>query len=199
MFEIVKALKTDATRLTMLSYSLPDPLPISKTGDTTTLFSKCSRKKINLHDKSLSNRLYVLKMDPDNNDEIENELKILKKLHHPNIIDVKCTLYFDNHVGILFEFMRRGDLFGIQEGKDKFSKELIFTIFQKLAKACAYCNKNNIIHADIKGDNILINENFEPILADFGLSIELPADQDFSIQPYFVWNRSVLCPGSLKF
>lgn len=171
--------ETFGSKLTILSClkstSLPTTLNYSEDLILTT------NSNIQDESKSGKSRLYVLKRDPDDNGAIENELKMLNKLHHPNIIEVKCVISFNNHLGLLFDFMTHCDLVHSQQAGLKLSNEQIINLFRKLAKACEYCHKNGIIHADIKGDNILFNDNFEPVLADFGVSLELPTNQDFVI------------------
>ena len=73
---------------------------------------------------------------------------------------------------IVMPFMANGDLYS----KMSLNKQLPELICQFLAKRLLgtfrYLTNKNILHRDIKAENILLDDNFQPILIDFGFSCE---------------------------
>ena len=64
---------------------------------------------------------------------------------------------------------------------DKLTEYDIFRIFRKITKALNYCHRNNLIHMDVKPENILLNVDekgniVDLRLADFGLAAQLSSD-----------------------
>ena len=100
------------------------------------------------------------------------EIKILKSLNHDNVINMKEIVTSKNKSSIymVFEYMDH-DLTGLagREGI-KFSVPQIKCYMQQLLTGLNYCHLNNILHRDIKGANLLIDNNGVLKLADFGLA-----------------------------
>ena len=102
------------------------------------------------------------------------EGKLLSSLSHENI--VKCHECFieDNYQYIVMEYIEGGDLSNIIEKQkksgEKFDEFIIIKWILEISKALKYCNEKNVIHRDIKPNNILIDQNNSAKLADFGVS-----------------------------
>jgi len=106
------------------------------------------------------------------------EIKILKKLRHVNVIDLKeivTSKATDSNgqkgsIYLVFEYMDH-DLTGLADRPDiKFSLPQIKCYMKQLLTGLHYCHINNILHRDIKGSNLLINNQGILKLADFGLA-----------------------------
>jgi len=105
------------------------------------------------------------------------EIMILKRLNHKNIINLLEIVTskpseknkFRGNVYLVFEYMEH-DLSGLVGRKYDFTVPIIKTIMKQLLLGLEYLHDNNIIHRDIKGANILINNKGELKLADFGLA-----------------------------
>lgn len=92
-----------------------------------------------------------------NEQKILEEIKILKSLDHPNII--KIFEFFVDKINfyIVMEYSDQGDLFNFIS-KSRFLKEkTICSIIKQIMSAVAYLHSKNIIHGDIKLENILID------------------------------------------
>lgn len=104
------------------------------------------------------------------------EIKLLKNLHHSNIVDLIDMVYErDNDGQMVSVFMEFGymdhDLTGLLERKDVFfSLPQIKCYLQQLLHGLKYLHERTILHRDIKGSNILLNNRGEVRLTDFGLS-----------------------------
>ena len=88
--------------------------------------------------------------------EIKNEIDILKKLDHPNI--VKIFEFYDDEENyyIITEFCKYGELYRYIN-KD-YSERQLCVLFYQVFSGLVYLHENNIIHRDIKLENIMISD-----------------------------------------
>ncbi|KAL8149790.1 hypothetical protein AgCh_006703 [Apium graveolens] len=111
--------------------------------------------------------------------EFQTEAKLLMSIHHKNLTALVGYCNEDNHLGIIYEYMANGDLEGHLAGKksDVLTWEQRILIATDAAEGFEYLHhgcKPPIIHRDVKSTNILLTENFQGKLADFGLSRVIP-------------------------
>ena len=106
------------------------------------------------------------------------EIKILKSLDHKNVITLKeivtskaqASNQNKGSIYMVFEYMDH-DLTGLADRPGmKFSIPQIKCYMKQLLTGLHYCHRNNILHRDIKGSNLLIDNNGILKLADFGLA-----------------------------
>ena len=107
---------------------------------------------------------------------IKNEINILMKLDHPNIVKIFEFYISDVRYYLITEYCPGGSLYDlIISNKGPFTEIQASYIMHQLLSVVNYCHKMKIIHRDIKPENILIskNENGFPIikLCDFGISL----------------------------
>ena len=95
----------------------------------------------------------------DNEDDILNEIEILKKMDHPNI--VKIFEFFNSHEGyyLITEYCSGGELFQEIVDKAPFIENIAGNIMYQIFSAVNYCHNINIIHRDLKPENILIEKS----------------------------------------
>eukprot|EP01025_Chloroclados_australasicus_P059335 TRINITY_DN749_c0_g1_i4.p1 TRINITY_DN749_c0_g1~~TRINITY_DN749_c0_g1_i4.p1 ORF type:complete len:321 (-),score=14.68 TRINITY_DN749_c0_g1_i4:4445-5407(-) len=99
--------------------------------------------------------------------------------HHPNIVNLYGADFCSNNedVTVVMEYVQGLDLLEFVKQQGKLSEERTRIIFQKIVDALDHCHRNRIAHRDIKPDNILIGDNDDVRLIDFGDSEEI---DDFS-------------------
>ena len=88
--------------------------------------------------------------------EIKDEIEILKKLDHPDIVRIIESFNTRNSYILITEYCEGGELF--DQVKNQLSETQIAVIFRQLLSGLAYLHSNNIVHRDLKLENILIHE-----------------------------------------
>jgi MAP/microtubule affinity-regulating kinase len=101
---------------------------------------------------------------------ILSEISIFKTLHHPNIICLYQVLLTSKHVHLVTEFAPGGTLFDMIMDDGPLRKEEATKIFRQIVSAIKYCHNFDIIHKDIKPQNIMEDEDGLMKLIDFGLA-----------------------------
>jgi len=125
----------------------------------------------------------------------ENELRLLKDLHHPNIVHLEDVKKDHNYYYIVMEYVNGGSLtdclkkYKIKYGK-AFPEEIVQYLMRQIVDAIKYIHQRNIIHRDLKLDNIMVNfdnandkNNLNMMRAkikiiDFGFATKLTPDKN---------------------
>ena len=88
--------------------------------------------------------------------EITDEIEILKNLDHPDIVRIIESFNTKNSYILITEYCEGGELF--DQVKNQLSETQIAVIFKQILSGLAYLHSNNIVHRDLKLENILIYE-----------------------------------------
>jgi len=115
----------------------------------------------------------------DRSNRTRQEIKILSKLKHSRIISLKGWFEDKDNIYLVLEYLPEGDLAHYFKN-DLPSKEETINIMCQIIDAIKYCHRKGIVHRDIKLENILIDENMNIKLTDFGLSIFKKGDEKFN-------------------
>ncbi|KAF9976052.1 hypothetical protein BGZ73_009211 [Actinomortierella ambigua] len=104
-----------------------------------------------------------------NKASINKEIRILKNLRHPHIIEFYDVLFHENTLYLLMALAKCSLRTAIEDNElqDWFTKT---RIAHQIAQSLQYIHKKKIQHRDLKSDNVLLTENLEVRLCDFGLS-----------------------------
>ncbi|KAK3002975.1 hypothetical protein RJ639_018730 [Escallonia herrerae] len=102
--------------------------------------------------------------------ELEEEVKLLKNLSHPNIVRYLGTAREEESLNILLEFVPGGSISSLLGKFGSFPESVIRMYAKQLLLGLEYLHKNGIMHRDIKGANILVDNKGCIKLADFGAS-----------------------------
>uniref|UniRef100_A0A0E0B2F4 mitogen-activated protein kinase kinase kinase n=1 Tax=Oryza glumipatula TaxID=40148 RepID=A0A0E0B2F4_9ORYZ len=103
--------------------------------------------------------------------ELEEEVKLLKNLSHPNIVKRYLgTVREEDTLNILLEFVPGGSIQSLLGKLGSFPEAVIRKYTKQILQGLEYLHNNAIIHRDIKGANILVDNKGCIKLADFGAS-----------------------------
>jgi 5'-AMP-activated protein kinase catalytic alpha subunit len=98
------------------------------------------------------------------------EVKILKKMRHKNIVQLLDTFETSKHIIFVMELCSGGDLLNYVRKRRKLTEDYAKAIFKQILDALHYCHKLNILHRDIKLDNIILDAEGVIKVGDFGVS-----------------------------
>jgi len=103
----------------------------------------------------------------------------MKNTHHPHIVNfVDSYLRDTRELWVVMEYVRGGSLTSIIDYTKGIEEDVIARVLAGVLDAVKYLHGNNIIHRDIKSDNILMGLDGAVKLTDFGASAQLSTGQD---------------------
>ncbi|KAG8433444.1 hypothetical protein GDO86_017645 [Hymenochirus boettgeri] len=99
------------------------------------------------------------------------EMDILHHVsNHPSIISLIDSYESSTFIFLVFDLMKRGELFDYLTEKVTLSEKETRFIMKALLEAVSYLHSNNIVHRDLKPENILMDDCLNIKLSDFGFS-----------------------------
>ncbi|XP_018431219.1 PREDICTED: phosphorylase b kinase gamma catalytic chain, liver/testis isoform [Nanorana parkeri] len=118
------------------------------------------------------------KLSPEQLQEVRlstaKEMEILHQVsQHPSIITLIDSYESSTFIFLVFDLMKRGELFDYLTEKVKLSEKETRCIMRSLLEAVSYLHRNNIVHRDLKPENILMDDCLNIKLSDFGFSCVL--------------------------
>lgn len=103
-------------------------------------------------------------------EKVKREIKILKMCMHPHIIRLYEVIETPTDVYVFIEYSSGGELFDYIVERGRLTEKEARRFFQQILSGVEYCHKNMIAHRDLKPENLLLDENSNVKIADFGLS-----------------------------
>lgn len=100
---------------------------------------------------------------------IKREISILRRVRHPNIVQLFEVMATKAKIYFVMEYVRGGELFN-KVARGRLKEELARKYFQQLISAVGFCHARGVYHRDLKPENLLLDENGNLKVSDFGLS-----------------------------
>ena len=101
---------------------------------------------------------------------MKRELAMLQMLHHENVVEFQESFVSKGNFFLVFEYVEKNLLEVLEESPHGLSPKLIRSLVYQMCKAVDYLHKNNMIHRDVKPENLLIDEKLNLKLCDFGFA-----------------------------
>ena len=133
--------------------------------------------KVNLGLNILTGRIVAVKsfnknnaeLTGDNMKKIKYETDLMKKLNHPNITKILEMFEDEKFFLIIMEYINGGNLFSFVKKRRKLSEKTAKFLFRQIILGIKYIHEQNIVHRDIKLENLLIDLNNNVKICDFGI------------------------------
>uniref|UniRef100_A0A1D1YUV7 non-specific serine/threonine protein kinase n=1 Tax=Anthurium amnicola TaxID=1678845 RepID=A0A1D1YUV7_9ARAE len=100
---------------------------------------------------------------------VEREVAAMSRLRHPHVVRLHEVLATCTKIYFVMEYVRGGELFG-RVAKGRLREDTARRYFQQLVSAVAFCHARGVYHRDLKPENLLLDENGDLKVSDFGLS-----------------------------
>ena len=102
-------------------------------------------------------------------DQIQREIAVMRLVRHPNVVEIKEVMATKTKIFVVMEYVKGGELFATV-AKGRLREDLARKYFQQLIGAVEFCHSRGVCHRDLKPENLLLDENGDLKVSDFGLS-----------------------------
>ncbi|XP_027339989.1 CBL-interacting serine/threonine-protein kinase 25-like isoform X2 [Abrus precatorius] len=101
--------------------------------------------------------------------QIKREVSVMRLVRHPHIVQLKEVMANKAKIFMVVEYVKGGELFA-KVAKGKMKEDVARKYFQQLISAVDFCHSRGVTHRDLKPENLLLDENEDLKVSDFGLS-----------------------------
>ncbi|THG99778.1 hypothetical protein EW026_g2644 [Hermanssonia centrifuga] len=101
---------------------------------------------------------------------LEREIELLKDLHHENIVQYHSSSAEDDYLNIFLEYVPGGSVTSLLRNYGAFEEPLVRNWVRQILLGLNYLHERDIIHRDIKGANMLVDNKGGIKISDFGIS-----------------------------
>ena len=128
--------------------------------------------------------------DKEKQEAIIYEMQMIARFNHPNIVTYKHNFIQDGLLFIVMEHCASGSLRDLMK-KERLPSELVFKWMATLTETLQFVHEKQIIHHDIKPDNILITENGTIKISDFGIANTGGGTHAYMSPEALMWDTNV--------
>jgi serine/threonine protein kinase len=133
--------------------------------------------KVNLAIHRLSGKFVALKSinkqymsDESSKRKVMQEFNILRRTRHTNVVRLYESFETLQHIVFVMEVCGGGDLLTYVRRRRKLKEDVAAHLFKQIITGLSYCHSKNVLHRDIKLDNILLTSQGTVKICDFGVS-----------------------------
>ncbi|GAA0182946.1 hypothetical protein Leryth_010329 [Lithospermum erythrorhizon] len=102
-------------------------------------------------------------------EQIKREISIMKMVKHPNIVNLHEVMASKTKIYFAMDLIKGGELFS-KVAKGRLKEDAARKYFQQLISAIDFCHSRGVYHRDLKPENVLLDEEGNLKVTDFGLS-----------------------------
>ena len=102
-------------------------------------------------------------------DQIKREISVMRLVTHPHVVELYEVMASKAKIYFVMEYAKGGELFN-KIAKGKLKEDVARRYFQQLISGVDYCHSRGVCHRDLKPENLLLDENENLKVSDFGLS-----------------------------
>eukprot|EP00892_Ulva_mutabilis_P005075 jgi/Ulvmu1/293/UM001_0297.1 len=106
--------------------------------------------------------------------QVRREVEIQANLRHPNILRMYGYFHDDERMYLILEFASGGDVYKHLREAGRFPEKRASRYIAQVTSALVQMHKKHIIHRDIKPENLLLGDDEQVRMADFGWSVHAP-------------------------
>ncbi|XAR68731.1 Non-specific serine/threonine protein kinase [Bertholletia excelsa] len=102
-------------------------------------------------------------------EQIKREISVMKLVRHPHIVQLYEVMASKTKIYFVMEYVKGGELFH-KVAKGRLKEDVARKYFQQLISAVDFCHSRGVYHRDLKPENLLLDEDGNLKVSDFGLS-----------------------------
>lgn len=142
--------------------------------------------------------------ETNNRAEVDREISILKLLKHPNIVQLFEVIEDDSgRIFLVLELVAGGELFDYIVARGRVKEKEARKFFRQIISGVEYCHANLVVHRDLKPENLLLDNDGNVKINDFGFSNLIRPGKLFSTfcgspiyaPPEIILEKEYLGPG----
>ncbi|XP_042489986.1 CBL-interacting serine/threonine-protein kinase 6-like [Macadamia integrifolia] len=102
-------------------------------------------------------------------EQVKREISVMKMVKHPNIVELHEVMASKSKIYFAMDLVRGGELFS-KIAKGRLKEDVARSYFQQLISAIDFCHSRGVYHRDLKPENLLLDDEGNLKVTDFGLS-----------------------------
>lgn len=107
---------------------------------------------------------------------LHREIELLRELEHDNIVQYLGSKEDESYFSIFLEYVPGGSVAGLLSSYGAFQEPLVKSFVRQILKGLNYLHNKDIVHRDIKGANVLVDNKGGVKITDFGISKKVEED-----------------------
>ena len=101
---------------------------------------------------------------------LPREIEVLKAVKHENVVQLHDVVETEDHTYLVMDMAERGDLLDYINSKKYLSEQVARQFFTDLVNGISKCHEMNVVHRDLKCENLLLDSQLRVKIADFGFA-----------------------------
>ena len=124
------------------------------------------------HKKNVAVKIICKKKAPEDflSKFLPREIKVLKRLHHPHVITLIEVIETNTRMYIITDLAESGDLLEFIRKNGAIPETTVKHLFRQLVTGIAYVHSQDVVHRDLKCENLLLDKDKNIIISDFGFA-----------------------------